>query len=132
MAETAPLPNPGVVPALGQVPFSGSQSEKQENLQRSFREHVGRWKNDTQHWSSVAKMIAHPSYLRIIGLASQSRANEIERWLLQELQAEPDYWFDALTALAGQDEDPVQPQDDFDSAVNAWLAWGRRKGFLDR
>jgi hypothetical protein len=131
-ADTPPLPGPGAVPALGQVPFADSQREQQGKLQSSFRKHVERWKNDTQHWSSVAKMIAHPSYLRIVGLASQSRANEIERWLLQELQVEPDYWFDALTAIAGEDEDPVQPQDDFDGAVNAWIAWGHRKGFLDQ
>jgi hypothetical protein len=131
VADSAPLPNPGAVPALAQAPFGDPQSEKHDKLKLTFREHVERWKNDTQHWSSVAKMIAHPSYLRIIGLASHSRTNEVERWLLQELQLEPDYWFDALTALAGEDEDPVQPQDDFDGAVNAWLAWGHRKGFVN-
>jgi hypothetical protein len=73
-------------------------------------------------------MLAHPSYLRIVGLARGSTGNEIERLLLEELEAEPDYWFYALTAVTG--EDPVQPQDDFDGAVNAWLEWGREKGYL--
>jgi hypothetical protein len=131
IADIAPLPTRGAVPALRQIPLVDSQRDKQEKLRYSFREHVERWKNDTQHWSSVAKMIAHPSYLRIVGLAGQAGANEIERWLLQELQAEPDYWFDALNALAGEDEDPVPPLDDFDGAVNAWLAWGHRKGLLE-
>jgi hypothetical protein len=104
--------------------------KKVEVLEYLFHKHVEKWKNDTQHWSSVTKMIAHPSYLRIIGLASESLEHEIERWLLRELKDDPDYWFDALTALVGDQENPVQPQDDFDGAVNAWLEWGRKKGYV--
>jgi hypothetical protein len=73
-------------------------------------------------------MISHPSYLRIIGLARQSTGYEIERLLLQELASEPDHWFEALTAITG--ENPVEPKDDFDAAVDAWIAWGRQKGIL--
>ena len=73
-------------------------------------------------------MIAHPSYLRIIGLARQSTGYAIERMLLQELEAEPDHWFEALTAITG--DNPVQPEDDFDAAVEAWIAWGRQKGII--
>lgn len=73
-------------------------------------------------------MLAHPSYLRIIGLARLSSGNEIERLLLEELESEPDHWFQALTAITG--EDPVPPNYDFDASVNAWLEWGRTKGIL--
>jgi hypothetical protein len=97
-------------------------------LERVFREQVNRWKDETGHLSSVMKMRAHPSYLRIVGLAKHSTDNELERLLLRELQNDPDHWFDALTALTG--EDPVQPQHDFDEAVAAWLTWGRAKGII--
>jgi hypothetical protein len=73
-------------------------------------------------------MLAHPSYLRIVGLARESTGNELERLLLEELKADPDYWFYALAAISG--EDPVQPQDDFDGAVNAWLEWEEKKDTL--
>lgn len=116
------------IPQQSAFPVSTGEREKRQNLERLFREQAERWKRDTQHWSSVTKMLAHPSYLRIVGLARESTGNEIERLLLQELESEPDYWFYALTAVTG--EDPVQPQDDFDGAVNAWLAWGRRKGYI--
>jgi hypothetical protein len=99
-------------------------------LERVFREQVDRWKDETAHWSSVVKMRAHPAYLRIIGLASLSTNNEIERLLLRELEEEPDHWFDALVALTG--ENPVQPHHDFDESVNAWLEWGRKRNLLPR
>jgi len=96
--------------------------------ERLFREEAERWKTETMHWSSITKKIAHPSYLRIIGLAKEY--HEVLRLLLRELQEEPAYWFPALTAITGANPDPVQPQHDFDEAVKAWLAWGRRKGIL--
>lgn len=95
---------------------------------RLFYREASKWKGDTMHWSSVTKMIAHPSYLRIVGLGRKFRQGEIERLILEELQNEPDYWFDALAAITG--EDPVGPNDDFDAAVNAWLQWGRENGII--
>jgi hypothetical protein len=95
---------------------------------RLFSKELAKWKDDTMHWSSVTKMIAHPSYLRIIGLAREFKRRELEALILQELEIEPDHWFDALVAITG--ENPVQPQDDFDAAVNAWLEWGRRNGIV--
>ena len=97
-------------------------------IARLFREHAERWKEETGHLSSVTKMIAHPSYLRIIALAKYSTNYELERLLLNELAAEPDHWFDALTAITG--ENPVEPQYDFDQSVNAWIEWGHRKGII--
>ena len=76
----------------------------------------------------MTQMFAHPSYLRIIGMAGHFPNFEVERALLRELQTEPDYWFDALTAITG--EDPVLDEHDFDGAVNAWLEWGRNKGII--
>jgi hypothetical protein len=99
-----------------------------KELAQTFCDLVDVWKNETGHLSSITKAIAHPSYLRIIGLARDSTGHEIERLLLRELEAEPDHWFAALTAITG--EDPVQPQNDFDESVEAWLRWGRNKGLI--
>src|ERR1700686_1153338 len=63
-------------------------------VERLFRQEAERWKEDTQHWSSVTRMLAHPSYLRIVGLVKLSHEKKLERLLLEELEAEPDYWFD--------------------------------------
>src|ERR1017187_1281181 len=99
-----------------------------KDLSSAFHDLVDVWKNDIGHLSSITKAIAHPSYLRIIGLARDSTRHEIERLILRELETEPDHWFAALSAITG--EDPVHPQDDFDEAVEAWLKWGRSKGII--
>ena len=98
------------------------------DLEQSFRAHVEKWKEETGHLSSLVKAVAHPSYLRIIGLATQSNRSEIERLLLKELQDEPDHWFPALAAITG--EDPTKPTDDFDDAVAAWINWGKSKKLI--
>jgi len=103
---------------------------KEQTLEQSFREHVERWKDETGHSSSMTKALAHPSYLRIIGLARDSAGHEIERLILRELESDPDHWFAALNAVTG--EDPVKPEHDFDESVNAWLEWGREKGIIER
>lgn len=101
---------------------------KSQSLAASFHEQARRWKDETGHLSSETKAIAHPSYLRIIGLAKESTDYEIERLLLRELEAEPDLWFAALTAVTG--ENPVKAEYDFDESVGAWLAWGHEKGII--
>ena len=112
--------------------FVQALSERRKKATRKladeFREHVERWKDETGHLSSMTRAIAHPSYLRIIGLAPKSTEHELERLLLHELEAEPDHWFAALTAITG--EDPIRPDYDFDAAVAAWLNWGREKGII--
>lgn len=101
------------------------QKEKQR-LAELFNEQVRKWKDATSHLSSISRMISHPAYLRIIGLAKDSVGNEIEKLILAEMQSEPDHWFAALTAITGHD--PVQPEHNFDEAIEAWLAWGRDNG----
>jgi len=108
--------------------IAARRRNENETLEKLFREHSERWKEDTRHLSSITKMISHPSYLRIIGLAGKSYGHGLERLLLQELQSEPDHWFAALTAISG--EDPVKPEHDFDQSISAWLEWGRQMGII--
>ena len=109
--------------------IAARRRSEQQSLEQLFHEHAERWKDETGHLSSITKRFAHPSYLRIIALVRYSTGNALERLLLQELSREPDHWFDALTAVTG--ENPVKPTHDFDAAVAAWLEWGRKKGISD-
>ena len=111
--------------------IAGIIIDRRPKPQKSFLElstHIEKWKSDTNHWSSITKMLAHPSYLRIIGLSKHCYEYEVEKALLLELATEPDYWFAALTAITGAD--PIRPEQDFDEAVDAWLTWGREKGII--
>jgi hypothetical protein len=103
-------------------------SRVQEELLKELYNNVKRWKSETKHWSSMAKRIAHPSYLRIIGLSRGLTNHEVERVLLQELQKKPSHWFAALSAITG--ENPIRPEHTFDEAVAAWIAWGRKQGII--
>jgi hypothetical protein len=69
------------------------------------------------------KMITHPSYRRIMGMG-----REILPLVFQELKERPDHWLIALNAITG--EDPVPADSKFNDAVDAWLAWGAEKGYL--
>lgn len=106
------------------------RSDARDTVENLFRMYVGQWKRDTQHWSSVTKMLAHRSYLDIVGLSKVAKPKQLERLLLEEMQAEPDYWFDALEVITRAN--PVQDRADFDQAVSAWIQWGRDNGILAR
>lgn len=89
-----------------------------------FKSHVERWKRATIHASSLSKMTTHPSYRRLMGMG-----RDILPFLLRELSERPDHWLVALNAITG--EDPAPAGSTFTKAVDAWLAWGRRKGYLE-
>ena len=91
-----------------------------------FNFHVNPWKRETAHLSSLGKILTHPSYLRIIALAS--RHEEFLKFLLEEMQSDPDHWFSALTAITG--EDPVSPESDFDESAAQWIDWAISRRIL--
>ncbi len=94
------------------------------DVERKFHELAAQWRQETEHLSSTTKMILHRAYQQIIGLGPLAL-----KFILQELQERPDYWFWALESISG--ENPVQPEDDFDGAVAAWLNWGRQEGYIE-
>src|SRR5438046_2374012 len=95
------------------------------NLDLAFRALVERWRRDNRLISSARKMALHPAYQQIIG-----KGPAVVPLILRDLQARPDHWFWALHAITG--EDPAPAEADFDSAVQAWLEWGRSRGHLPR
>jgi hypothetical protein len=92
-------------------------------IETEFAAQVLKWRRDTKHYSSLTKMVLHPSYLRVIGMGRQ-----VLPLLLKELLMRKDHWLIALNAITG--EDPASPDSTFQEAVDAWLRWGREKGYL--
>ena len=105
--------------------FSPKLSSPPSPLEIEFRKLVDKWRKGTQHTSSIKKMIEHPSYKRIIEMGC-----DVLPLLFRELNAHRDHWIVALNAITG--EDPVPEDSNFTAAVEAWLAWGREKGYLTR
>ncbi len=111
------------------APFVDSAREPEvlspEDL-RSFRNHVDKWRKETRLLSSITRKIAHPDYLAIVSMGKKALP-----LLLRELEARPTYWFAALKAIATTvTRDIPEDQHDFDSAVAAWLKWGKERGYL--
>ena len=88
-----------------------------------FRHLVDQWRRETEHISSLKQACLHPAYQRIIGMGPA-----VVPYLLRELAQAPDHWFWALNAIT--EEDPAQSVDSFEAARQAWLAWGKEKGYL--
>ena len=89
---------------------------------KNFNELAGQWKEACSLLSSTSAMVAHPAYQQIIRLGYP-----VVPLLLQDLQKESVHWFDALSAITG--EDPVARDDwgNIPAMTSAWLAWGRSK-----
>jgi len=99
--------------------------KKEENsyLKNRFTKLAQKWEQETCGFSSITKKITNLNYLKIIALGKI-----VVPFILESLQAKPDHWFLALKALT--DEDPTQRGDNFEQAVEAWLNWGKQKGFI--
>jgi len=102
--------------------FSTCQLSK-PNLRSEFKKLAEQWRKETRYLSSVNQASMHPAYLRIIG-----KGPVVVTLLLEELQARPDHWLLALNAISG--EDPARESATFQNAVEDWLNWGRKRGYI--
>lgn len=93
-------------------------------LEVEFHRLVKEWRRETAVYSSITKKVLHPAYQQIIGMGPVAIP-----WILRELERKPGHWFWALNAISRKD--PVAPEDNFDTAVTAWLDWGRKRGYLE-
>ncbi len=92
-------------------------------LARVFSDLAQRWRRETAAHSVLQKKVLHPAYQRIIGLGPA-----VVPYILRELQREPAHWFWALNAITGAD--PAPAGSTFQEAAEAWLKWGRERGYL--
>ena len=97
--------------------------EEDGDEERKFRRLADQWLRETEHASSFKQACMRPSYQRIIGMGPA-----VVPYLLRELERNPDHWFWALNAIT--EEDPARAEDSLDGAKEAWLWWGREKGYL--
>jgi len=93
-----------------------------EEIESLFRELSLRWKSETRFVSSAHTIFLNRAYQRIIGLGRAALP-----YLFSELEQRPDNWFWALESITGEDPAPLSTS--FDERVNAWLSWGRLKGY---
>lgn len=105
---------------------SSGRSEEYPALRDRFNELAEEWKRETVFVSSVTEKILHPCYQRIIGLGRKAIPA-----ILADLRTSRAEWFWALESISG--DDPISPEDrgDVDAMVNAWVEWGRTRGYIE-
>jgi len=122
----------------GMSDLSRRMADKESNIlasysiTRSFRlppelefwRRAAEWKRDTYWDSSVTQKILHPCYQQIIGMGPVAVG-----WILKALKVESDFWFDALTAITGEQPVPIEHAGDVQAMADDWLAWGRCNGY---
>jgi hypothetical protein len=111
------------IPEELEAPTPGIANPSGDDLAAEFRAHAEAWKRQTRHISSIRKMVSHPSYQAVIAMGTP-----VLPLLLAELRDRPDHWLVALHQITG--EDPATPESNFSEAIEAWLNWGRDKGYL--
>ena len=99
------------------------RTEPKDELEETFHSLAKQWRKETAHLSFITERAMHVAYQRIIGMGP-----EAVPLLLRELEARPDHWLWALNAITG--EDPARPEDNFRSAVEAWIKWGKEQGHI--
>jgi hypothetical protein len=92
---------------------------------QEFHSLAEQWRRETGMLSSVPKMAMHPAYQRIIGMGERAIAP-----IMQELQWRPDHWFWALNAITGENPVPQESAGNLRQMAQAWIEWGRRRGYI--
>jgi hypothetical protein len=102
-----------------------------ENVMNLVKFHrlADEWKRERGALSTAAAMAALPSYRKIMGMGKDALP-----FIFAELKAEgdsPSHWFLALAAIT--DENPVPPESrgKLSEMAKAWLAWGKKAGYVD-
>jgi hypothetical protein len=113
----------GESPAPGLRPETGPRGS--EDMETKFRALVKRWKKETAHLSSAARMARHPAYQEIIDMGQP-----VVPLLLAELRRKPNFWFAALRAITGENPVPPESAGSIEMA-RAWVEWGRSKGHIE-
>ena len=90
-----------------------------------FRNLAKRWREETINLSFSHQRTEHEAYKKIIALGWP-----VVPFILDDLRQRPSLWFDALTAITG--DDPILGHPEIHGDVKAmsqcWIDWGEQKG----
>ena len=106
----------------GEANSVGSLKAQSERLRPEFEALSEQWQRETRHLSQIAKKVLHPAYFRIIGMGEP-----VIPLLLEALRDRPAHWFTALKATANFD--PVTAGSNPSATREAWIKWGKSKGY---
>jgi len=94
-------------------------------VQARFEALAERWKEETALLSDSNAIAAHPAYQEVIKLGMP-----VVPLILRDMAREHSHWFEALTAITGEDPIPREHWGRISAMVEDWLAWGRQRGLI--
>src|SRR6266700_4481213 len=92
-------------------------------LEEQFKALAQEWYRDTRMLSSAQQIVLHPAYQKIIGMGSDALP-----FIFRELKRTRGHWLWALAMITR--EDHASPGQTFREAVNSWLKWGEKMGYV--
>src|SRR5260370_31656761 len=92
--------------------------------EKEFQALADQWWRETAHFSYLPRKYQHVAYRKI--LAMSTRAVPL---ILRRLKEEGGWWFEALAAITM--ENPARDVAGYEGGKDAWLRWGRERGFID-
>jgi hypothetical protein len=101
-----------------------SKAKKEDSqLMEEFNALASKWYLETRRISSVEQIILHPAYQQIIGMGRNALP-----LIFRELKRSRGHWLWALAMILRDDK--AQPGMNFRQAVDAWLEWGEKNGYI--
>jgi hypothetical protein len=98
--------------------------QEEKSFREQFIQLANQWRRETKFLSSSDEKILHPAYQSIIAMG-----NRAVPLVLEELQSRRGHWFWALKFMTNG-VDPLPAGANVETARQAWIAWGKQKGFL--
>ena len=100
--------------------------EQRQTIERRFRDLATRWDELTLYRSNLSALRNHPVYQDLIGLSEAAIP-----LILRELERKRSVsWIMPLADITGEDPIPAESAGHVTAMADAWLEWGRRRGFL--
>ncbi len=94
--------------------------------EQKFEALADEWRRTSRLHSNVSKKVTHPAYQKIIGMGPVAIP-----LILGDLVAHgPDDWFWALSAITEENPITADMTGNMNLMTEAWLKWGRDKGYL--
>ena len=97
--------------------------ERSADLSARFGTLASEWRRATAKFSVLEQRYSHATYQEILTMGEAAVP-----FILNELKERPDWWFVALSVLSK--ENPATSAKNFKQAVEAWLKWGNKRGFV--
>ena len=95
-------------------------------LRAEFLTLAAQWREETAGYAITTPEIAHPAYLRIIGMGERALP-----WIFEQLAEHGDQWYVALHAITGVDPVPEDDRGRRSKMREAWLSWARDNGRIE-